>query len=114
MQLTLNAKERLQLFQVLPDQMGSLEESLCAENIRNRVITDEFKNTVEWSEKFGNVSFDPNKLASIPTKTFTFSDNEAEVIAYGFLYDEQSGEVPTDSAYLNLYREFEPIVQELK
>jgi len=114
MQITLGPKERLQLFRVLPDQTGSLEESLCAEKIRNRVITDEFKEAVGWSEKFGNVSFDPNELQAIDAETFTFSDKEAEVIAYGFLYDEQSGEVPTDSAYLNLYREFEPIVQELK
>jgi len=114
MQITLNGKQRLTLFQVLPDEVGSLQESLLAESIRDRILTEEFKEKIGWEKQMGQVSFDPASLASVHDETFEFSENEVEVIAYGFLFDEQNESVSTDKDYIKIYRAVEDKVQELK
>jgi len=53
-------------------------------------------------------------VVSVEDKTFEFSENEAEVIAYGFLFDEQNESVSTDEDYIKIYHAVEEKVQELK
>jgi hypothetical protein len=114
MKLTLNGKQRLTLFQILPDKVGSLQETLLTDAIRNRILTEEFKEQIGWQKQMGQVSFDPASVVSVEDKTFEFSENEAEVIAYGFLFDEQNESVSTDEDYIKIYHAVEEKVQELK
>lgn len=110
----LDGLKRLTLFQVLPQEVGSLEESLLTKKIRERLLSESFKDAVSWEERMGQVNFDIEALQEYPTEQFNFSEDEAEVIAWGFLYDEQEDSVSTDDAYIELYEVFRDKVKELK
>jgi len=112
--MTLTGFERIRLFQTLPSEIGSLEESLKVKALRNRLIDDEFKDEIGWQSVRGQVNFDPDALESVEPKEFSFDEKERRLIAFGFLHDEQDGDVPTDDVYTDLLESFIDVIREVK
>jgi len=98
---TFSAQQRLQLINLLPQESGSLRESIQVKRLRDKInFSDEEKEVIDMNERTG--SFDPVALQELDDKELNLGDNEKEIIAGSFIKKEDEGEVPTNDAFVEL------------
>lgn len=96
-----SAQQRLQLLNLLPQESGSLRESIQVKRLRDKInFSDEEKETIDMNERTG--SFDPMALQDLEDLEIELGDNEKEIIAGSFIKKEDEGEVPTNDAFVEL------------
>ena len=96
-----SAQQRLQLLNLLPQESGSLRESIQVKRLRDKInFSDEEKETIDMNERTG--SFDPMALQELDDREVELGDNEKEIIAGSFIKKEDEGEVPTNDAFVEL------------
>jgi len=96
-----SAQQRLQLLNLLPQESGSLRESIQVKRLRDKInFSDEEKDTIDMNERTG--SFDPMALQDLEDLEIELGDNEKEIIAGSFIKKEDEGEVPTNDAFVEL------------
>jgi len=96
-----SAQQRLQLLNLLPQESGSLRESIQVKRLRDKInFSDEEKDTIDMNERTG--SFDPMALQYLEDLEIELGDNEKEIIAGSFIKKEDEGEVPTNDAFVEL------------
>jgi len=96
-----SAQQRLQLLNLLPQESGSLRESIQVKRLRDKInFSDEEKEAIDMNERTG--SFDPMALQELDDKELDLGENEKEIIAGSFIKKEDEGEVPTNDAFVEL------------
>jgi len=96
-----SAQQRLQLLNLLPQESGSLRESIQVKRLRDKInFSDEEKETIDMNERTG--SFDPMALQDLEDLEIELGENEKEIIAGSFIKKEDEGEVPTNDAFVEL------------
>jgi hypothetical protein len=110
---SLSGSQRLHLINVLPQEAGSLKESIQIKRLRDRIgFSDGEEEKIEMDEETG--SFNPRKLQNLPEKEFSFGENEREIIAGSIIQREDEGEVPTTDAFVELVLDFEEEIEEFR
>lgn len=111
--MELSAIERLVLInQILPEETSSLRESVRVRSIRDRVMFSDEEQDIIGADGAGN--FNPTKLDDLEDAKIDFSQADKEIIAHGFVQDEQKSSVPTSDAYLSLAENFGDAISDLK
>jgi len=101
MEIVLSGKQRLQLMNILPQESGSLRESIQVKRLRDRLNFDESERSVIEMDE-ANGSFNPNKLKDIEDSSFDLGSNETEIIAGSFVKLEDNEKVPTNDSFVEL------------
>lgn len=108
-----SAQQRLQLLNLLPQESGSLRESIQVKRLRDKInFSDEEKETIDMNERTG--SFDPMALQELDDREVELGDNEKEIIAGSFIKKEDEGEVPTNDAFIELAFKLEDEIEEFR
>jgi hypothetical protein len=111
--LTLSAQQRLQLLNLLPQESGSLRESIQIKRLRDRVnLSDEELETIGMDEQTG--SFDPTALQELDDKEVELGDKECDIIAGSIVQKEDEGEVPTNDSFVDLALLLEQEIKEFR
>ena len=106
-------QQRLQLLNLLPQESGSLRESIQVKLLRDRInFTDEEKATIEMNERTG--SYDPMALNELEDLEVDIGENEKEIIAGSFIKREEEGEVPTNDAFVELALKLKDEIEEFR
>lgn len=106
-------QQRLQIINILPQDAGSLRESIQVKRLRDRVqFSDEEKETLDLDEQTG--SFDPQKLSELEAKEITLGDNEKEILAGAIIQMEDEGSVPTNDSFVELALQLEEEIKEFR
>jgi hypothetical protein len=97
----LTGQQRLQLLNILPQQSGSLRESIQIKRLRDRImLTEEEKAEIDMDPQTGG--FNPQKLQDLDDLEVELSDQEREIVAGSFIKREDEGSVPTNDAFVEL------------
>ena len=108
-------KERLTLLSFLPENVGSLEQMVAADELRTELnFSEKEAEEIELSFSQNSINFNPQKIDGLDTLEISLSDEKREVIAYAFVKAEQNEEVPTDPTFVSLYKEFKDTINDLK
>lgn len=111
--LTLSAQQRLQLLNLLPQESGSLRESIQIKRLRDRVnFSDEEKEAIGMDGQTG--SFDPTALQELESQEMDLGDSEKKIIAGSFVKKEDEGSVPTNDAFVELALKLEEEIEEFR
>lgn len=115
--MTLTGLQRYYLLQILPsDGAGSLRESRHAHAIRKEIaLSVEETEALDAAEKDGTIPLPAMEEVIDPVET-ELSDEQRKVVAECFLRYEQKheGAIPMNDAFVGLYAEFEPIIEEVQ
>lgn len=110
---TFSSQQRLQLINLLPQESGSLRESIQVKRLRDRInFTEEEKEVIDMDERTG--SFDPMALNELDDLEVELGENEREIIAGSFIKKEDEGEVPTNDAFVELAVKLEDKIDEFR
>lgn len=110
---SLSPSQRLQIINILPQESGSLQESIQVKRLRDRIgFTEEEKETIEMDAQTG--SFNPQKFADIANKDVDLGESEREILAGSFVKREDEGSVPTNDAFVELVVKLEDEIEEFR
>jgi hypothetical protein len=106
-------QQRLQLLNLLPQESGSLRESIQVKRLRDRInFTEEEQEAIDMDERTG--SFDPMALQELDDKEIELGENERDIIAGSIIQKEDEGEVPTNDAFVELALTLEQEIKEFR
>jgi hypothetical protein len=115
--MTLTGLQRYYLLQILPsDGAGSLRESRHAHAIRKQIsMSVEQGEALKAAESDGTIPHAAIEDIIDPVE-IDLSGEQKEVVAECFLRYEQQheGAIPMNDAFVGLYAEFEPTIQEVQ
>ena len=104
---------RLQILNILPQEAGSLRESIQVKRLRDRInFSDEEKDQIGFDENTG--SFDPRKLDELGDMEIELGENEREIIAGCIIQKEDEGEVPTNDGFVDLAMQLSGEIEEFR
>lgn len=105
--MTLNLYERLTLLNLLPQQVGSFSEMRNVRKVRKVLELDEAtKEEIDLRMEGDRILWDNDKASKADLDT-DLSEGEMNVIAHAFLLMEDSGNIPTDDRFADMYDKFE-------
>ena len=111
-ELTLSGQVRLQILSLLPQEAGSLQESIQIKRLRDRVGFDEKEKEILDMDERG--SFDPSKVDELEDLDAPLGENEKEIIAGCIVQQEDEGNVPTNDAFVDLALALQDKVKEFR
>jgi hypothetical protein len=110
---TFSAQQRLQLLNILPQESGSLRESIQIKRLRDRVnFSEEEKEIIGMDAQTGAV--DPVALQELDNKEIDLGESEKEILAGSFVKKEDEGVVPTNDAFVELALKLEDEIEEFR
>jgi hypothetical protein len=100
-QIEIQPEQRLQLLNLLPQESGSLRESIQIKRLRDRIaFSEEEQEAINMDERTG--SFDPQSLRNLDNKEIKLGESEREIVAAAIIKKEDEGQVPTNDAFVEL------------
>ena len=104
---------RLQILNILPQEAGSLRESIQVKRLRDRIhFSEEEKEEIGFDESTGG--FNPRKLGALDDMEVELGENEREIIAGCIIQKEDEGEVPTNDAFVDLAMQLAEEIEEFR
>lgn len=111
--LNFGPEERLQILNILPQESGSLRESIQIKRLRDQIaFSDEEKEQIDMNERTG--SFDPMKLQQLESKEVKLGEGKRYILAGSFVKKEDEGEVPTNDTFVELALKLEEEIEEFR
>jgi len=111
-EMTLSGETRLQILSLLPQEAGSLQESIQIKRLRDRVGFDEEEKDLLDMDERG--SFNPSKVDDLEDKGVSLGENEKEIIAGCIVQKEDEESVPTNDAFVDLALTLQDKVKEFR
>jgi hypothetical protein len=100
-QIELEPEQRLQLLNLLPQESGSLRESIQVKRLRDRInFSEDEQEEIDMDERTG--SFNPAALRELDDKKIELGEKERDIIAGSIIQKEDEGAVPTNDAFVEL------------
>jgi hypothetical protein len=110
---TFSAEERIQLLNLLPNERGSLRESIQVKRLRDKInFSEEEQEIIGMDPQTG--SFDPTKLSQIEDKNIELGEKERDILAGSVVETEDEGEVPTNDAFVELALKLEDEIEDFR
>ena len=104
---------RLQILNILPQEAGSLRESIQVKRLRDRInFSDGEKDQIGFDENTGG--FNPRKLGELGDMEVELGENEREIIAGCIIQKEDEGEVPTNDGFVDLAMQLADEIEEFR
>jgi hypothetical protein len=111
--IELRPEQRLQILNLLPQESGSLRESIQVKRLRDRIkFTEDEQAAIKMDEQTG--SFDPAALRELNDLEVELGGNERDIIAGAIIQKEDEGEVPTNDAFIELALTLEEEIKEFR
>jgi len=108
-----STQQRLQLLNILPQESGSLRESIQIKRLRDRVnFSEEEKEIMGMDERTGAV--DPSGIQELDNKEIDLGESEKKILAGSFVKKEDEGAVPTNDAFVELALKLEDEIEEFR
>ena len=111
-EMTLSGETRLQILSLLPQEAGSLQESIQIKRLRDRVAFDEEEE--EFIDMDERGSFNPSKVNDLEDVDVSLGENEKEIIAGCIVQKEDEDSVPTNDAFVDLALALQDKVKEFR
>jgi hypothetical protein len=112
-EILLSSQQRLQLLNLLPEESGSLRESIQVKRLRDRInFSDAEREAIDMDPQTGN--FDPIAFQELDDKEVELGDKECDIIAGSIVQKEDEGEVPTNDSFVDLALLLEEEIKEFR
>jgi nitrous oxide reductase len=106
-------EQRLQILNILPQESGSLQESIQIKRLRDEIaFSDEEREKIDMDDRTG--SFDPMKLQELEEKEVELCEEKRYILAGSFIKKEDEGEVPTNDTFVELAIELEDEIEDFR
>ena len=100
-QFDFDVQDRLQILNLLPQDVGSLRESIQVKRVRDKIkFTDSERAALDFDPENG--SFDPSKMDEVGTIEVELGQNARNIIAGSIIRLEDGGSVPTNDTFVDL------------
>lgn len=104
---------RLQLVNFLPNNAGSLRESVQIKQLRDRLqFSEAEREAIDLNPQTGQ--FDPSKLVELDSVEIGFGESELELLAGILVSAESDGDIPTNDDFVNLIITLEDHIEDFR
>jgi len=111
--ITFTPHLRLQLVNFLPNNAGSLRESVQIKRLRDRLqFSEDEREAIDLDRRTGQ--FDPKKLVELDSVEVGFSESELDLLAGILVSAESDGEVPTNDDFVDLIITLEDHIEDFR